>query len=285
VKNRRFGEFSNTQIERLEFIDFCLDFYGRVSRHDMTVCLQLATASCTRDLAMYRELAPGNMEMRHQDKSYYRTENFQPLFFSSPQKSLENLTRYSKQLFENTSLEGSNLMFNLDNSLAYPPVEIISVTNRAIVTRSVMRIDYQSLQLGKLHREIVPLVMFNGYRGWYVRAYDQDISRFCDFALTNIESAELLSKKIAVGDSLEDPKWNTQVTLNLSVHPSVLNKRAVELMYKMTGGSLILETNEVVAAHLLKRENVEFEGCYTCETPRLLRLQSEVDINLSFEEL
>lgn len=285
MKNISLEELPLTQIERLEFIEFCLDFYGRISRQELSLCLQLATASCTRDLALYRQLAPDNLEMRHQDKSYYRTDNFQRIFFHTPKKSLAHLTRYYPILSRNSRNNAINVDFNFDNSLRYPSVDVLAVVNRAIVSRHVLKTEYQSLRHGALKREIVPHALFNGYRGWYVRAYDLTMSQFLDYSLCNIQSVKLSTRETLETDFAEDTRWNSDVKVSLIPHPFVSNKRAVELMYKMTDGYLTFETNEVVAAHLLRRENVVIESGSSTETGRLLSLKSGITINLSLDEL
>lgn len=285
MKNNRPKEFSNSQIERLEFIEFCLDFYGRVSRQDLMLCFQLATASCTRDLALYRELAPDNLEMRHQDKAYYRTENFQSIFLATAKKSLANIARYGCCLSHGFQFSSSNLMFNLDISLEYPAAKTIAEVNRAIVGRRVINIEYQSLKLGRLSRDIAPQAIFNGYRGWYVRAYDYTSSCFCDFSLSTIRCIEIPLSAASLAETPRDNRWNTPVTFSLIPHPSVSNKIAVELMYQMTDGSLLIETNEVIASHILKRENVEILGSNSNDNNYLLSLKSEVEINLAVDEL
>lgn len=59
------------QRERLTYIDFCLEYFGQISRTELTEKFQTGLASCSRDLAMYRELAPGNAVLTHKKKNIY----------------------------------------------------------------------------------------------------------------------------------------------------------------------------------------------------------------------
>jgi hypothetical protein len=64
------------QRERLAFIDFCLQFVGQITRADLINHFRTGLASCSRDLTLYNELAPNNLELKHENKQYYRTSEF-----------------------------------------------------------------------------------------------------------------------------------------------------------------------------------------------------------------
>ncbi|MCS6127134.1 hypothetical protein G3485_08985 [Shewanella baltica] len=278
-------ELPLTQKDRLEFIDFSLEFYGRVSRQWLSKCLQLATASCTRDIALYRQIASENLEMRHQDKAFYRTDKFIALFVHTPQKSLANLARYSLQesTYSRTSQNTPKLMF--DNWLLYPDMEMTAAVNRAIVGHSVVEIEYECLKAGSMVTEIIPFAIFHGYCGWYVRAYDLSVSQFLDFSLSRMNSVAQSTRPVSMLDIPTDTMWNTIVELVLEPHPSVLNRRAIELMYGMSNGRLILVVNEVVAAHILKRENVVVRNNGVFQSGKLLSLKSALSFDPTLDEL
>ncbi|MFB2761844.1 WYL domain-containing protein [Shewanella xiamenensis] len=277
-------ELSLTQKDRLEFIDFSLEFYGRVSRQWLSKCLQLATASCTRDIALYRQIAFDNLEMRHKDKAFYRTDKFTALFIHTPQKSLANLARYSLQELTNSQVIRDTSQFMLHNWLLYPNMAVTAAVNRAIVSHSIVAIEYESLRAGSIGTEIVPISIFHGCCGWYVRAYDLSASQFLDFSLSRILSVAQSTRLVSMLDIPVDTMWNTIVELSLEPHPSVSNRRAIELMYGMSNGRLILAVNAVVAAHILKRENVVVSNNDALIPERLLSLQSELSFDLTLEE-
>ncbi|MFT6585307.1 MAG: hypothetical protein ACJAUY_001634 [Cognaticolwellia sp.] len=56
------------QRERLAFIDFCLQFVGQIARADLVNHFRTGLTSCSRDLTLYKELAPKNLNFRHEDK-------------------------------------------------------------------------------------------------------------------------------------------------------------------------------------------------------------------------
>ncbi len=59
---QRVESLSHTQRERLAYIDFRLYFMGEVGRPDLASRFGVAPAAATRDLALYREVAPQNIE-------------------------------------------------------------------------------------------------------------------------------------------------------------------------------------------------------------------------------
>ncbi|QXN25539.1 WYL domain-containing protein [Shewanella xiamenensis] len=285
MKTSSLDELPLTQKDRLEFIDFSLEFYGRVSRQWLSQCLQLATASCTRDIALYRQIASDNLEMRHQDKAFYRTDKFTALFVHSPQKSLANLARYSMQESTYSRTNQNTSKFLLDNWLLYPNMDVTAAVNRAIISHSVVEIQYECLKASSMVTEIVPFEIFHGYCGWYVRAYDFSVSQFLDFSLSRMNSVAQSTRPISMSDIPVDTMWNTIIELAFEPHPSVINRRAIELMYGMSNGSLILEVNAVIAAHILKRENVAFCNINVLPSKRLLSLKSELLFDPTLDEL
>ena len=53
------SDLSAAQRQRLAFIEFRLWFYGAVARKEVLERFEVATAAGTRDMALYKELAPG----------------------------------------------------------------------------------------------------------------------------------------------------------------------------------------------------------------------------------
>ena len=62
---------SYVQKQRLAYIDFLLMFRGYFSRSDLTMKFEMGMANATRDIALYKELAPKNMELENSTKQYF----------------------------------------------------------------------------------------------------------------------------------------------------------------------------------------------------------------------
>ena len=88
---QRVESLSHGQRERLAYIDFRLYFFGEIGRPDLSGRFGVAPAGATRDLALYREIAPQNIEFDGSNKIYRIGKNFAPLFDHAPQRVLSTL--------------------------------------------------------------------------------------------------------------------------------------------------------------------------------------------------
>jgi hypothetical protein len=64
----------------LAYIDFRLYFFGEIGRPDLIERFGVAPAGATRDLALYREIAPHNITFDGSNKIYRIGQAFSPLF-------------------------------------------------------------------------------------------------------------------------------------------------------------------------------------------------------------
>jgi hypothetical protein len=65
--------------QRLEFIEFRLFWEGRVNRSDIIEVFGVSVPQGSKDLALYQEHAPGNVEY-HKSAKRYATKGFEPRF-------------------------------------------------------------------------------------------------------------------------------------------------------------------------------------------------------------
>lgn len=61
------------------FIDFSLMFLGGIGRVEHAAKFDVASAVFTRDMALYRELAPENLVFSDKQKRYEVTSSFKPM--------------------------------------------------------------------------------------------------------------------------------------------------------------------------------------------------------------
>ncbi len=73
MDNKKLKGISFSQKQRLAFIDFLLMFKGSFVRSDLTSKFEMGMANATRDIALYRELAPKNSEFDNHEKHYFQT--------------------------------------------------------------------------------------------------------------------------------------------------------------------------------------------------------------------
>ena len=86
-------DLPKAQVDRLTFIDFKLYFLGEIRRADLLDRFQTGAAGATRDLAMYKEVAPENLEFEGSSKVYRPSKTFCPVFEHSIQRVLTALSQ------------------------------------------------------------------------------------------------------------------------------------------------------------------------------------------------
>lgn len=242
--------------ERLAFIDFSLQYFGHISRAELTERFKTGLAASTRDFSHYKELAPGNMSLRHQDKRYYREKEFEPIFNHDPDVILNQLC----QGFGNgisTLVEPGQACFDAVR-LIHPNPVIIAGLMRAITNRMVIKCGYVSVSSGETNRELVPHAIVNNGHRWHVRAFDRKHQQFRDFVCTRFTRVdELLEVSAPYEQQNQDEQWNTMVDLTLVPHPELQQTLAVEMDYSMTDGQLVLSVRSALASYVLRQWQVD----------------------------
>ncbi|CAM3543669.1 WYL domain-containing protein [Pseudoalteromonas maricaloris] len=244
------------QRERLAFIDFCLQFVGQIARADLINHFKTGLASCSRDLTLYKKLAPNNLELRHEDKQYYRTNEFRPIFTHNSEAVLISLCRGFGDGLSNGS-QPSNHCFDATR-LIHPDSNVIATLMRAINSKKAVRCDYVSLSSGESSREIVPHAIANNGQRWHVRAFDRKSKEFRDFVCTRLQNVSEIVQAVSDNQlAANDMSWNNILNVELSVHPSIKYKKAIELDYNMLEGVLRLEVREALLGYLMRQWNVD----------------------------
>ena len=254
--NNKINELNSPQRQRLAFIDFCLEYFGQISRNDLAEHFSVGVTSCSRDFAIYKQLAGSNLLLRHSDKLYIRSPEFQPLFTHSPNAVLSNLangfgdgisTRYS----------ANTVCFDAVH-LIHPKPRIIASIMRTIMGEQALQIIYHSLSSGSSERVIVPHAVVNTGHRWHIRAYDKKNHEFRDFVCTRLEDATQASKKPLKRENAQfDKSWNNIISLELVPHPKLNYRRAVEMDYGMSNGIKTIQIREALVGYLLRYWNVD----------------------------
>ena len=79
-RHKALSELSQAQRERLSHIDFRLMYLGVMQRSDLIQRFGMKEAAATRDIALYRKLAPDNLIYDTKERAYFYNEDFVPLF-------------------------------------------------------------------------------------------------------------------------------------------------------------------------------------------------------------
>jgi hypothetical protein len=207
------------QRERLIFIEFRLWFLGDIGRPDLMDRFGMAPAVATRDIALYKKLAPHNLDFDGSRKVYVPTGDFLPLFEHSAERVLSALTR---GFGEGLAVEqGSALLCEFPVRLNKPDLNVLATVTRAIHQGCGLDIKYYSLSSGPKRRTVIPFALVDSGLRWHTRAYDRLSGEFRDLVISRIEDPierpDLRPEKHELAD--QDAQWSRLVDLELIPHP------------------------------------------------------------------
>ncbi|MDE2341964.1 MAG: WYL domain-containing protein [Betaproteobacteria bacterium] len=248
---------SRAQAERLAYIDFRLYFLGELSRAALTERFGMASAGATRDIALYREIAPANICFDGSAKVYRPSMDFQPIFDHPLERAL---TALSQGFGEGVAHEQRPLVrCEFPVALNLPKLQILAPLTRAIHLRLPARIRYCSNTSGYSDRVIVPFALVDSGLRWHTRAFDRKSESFRDFVLTRIASIEVLhSDNVASAEQPEcDAQWFRMIDLELVPHPAHERPEAVKMDYGIESDVLRVPTRAATAGYMLRRWSVD----------------------------
>lgn len=249
-------DIGQPQQERLFHIDFKLRFLGTINRNDLVNRFGIKEAAATRDIALYKELAPNNITYDTKAKTYIGTEQFLPLFKYQGSQALSALCYGLGD--DHVASSGSLITTESPTQLNFPNLDVLAEITRAIHQKKALVIDYRSLSSGLTQREIVPFALVDNGLRWHVRAYDRKRARFTDFIINRIVFATLLSTKITKSETKEsDIQWNRIVEMHIVPHPKLQYPETIEVEYGMTNGMLKIFVRAAVAGYVLRHWNID----------------------------
>ncbi|NLZ12406.1 MAG: WYL domain-containing protein [Alcaligenaceae bacterium] len=255
----------HAQRDRLAYIELRLWFFGSVRRRDLAARYGVQTAAGTRDLKLYQNIAPANMQYDRRAKIYTVTDAFTPAFDFS---SARVLTWLSEGFGDNAPVgAGSGLSCSLPQRLTQPNLNTLAQVTRAISQRCPLKITYHSIQNGRSEREIVPFALLDTGLRWHVRAYDRKTAEFRDFVITRIETTQPIPESpLQEHEHPEhDIQWTRVVELELVSHPDQPRPEITCMDYGMVNGILRLQLRAATAGYTLRK------WCVDCSPDHSLR--------------
>lgn len=253
---------THNQRQRLSYLEFCLYFLGEVRRADMIARFDCAPAVVTRDIALYRQLAPANLELDPSSKAYQILPGFVPLFEHRLEQVMAALMQgepYSIEALSSPLLPG-----NYPALLNRPAMPILAAVSRAIRQQRCLRVRYHSASSGEQERVIAPHALVDSGLRLHVRAYDRLRGDFRDFVITRIKSFSLLNDRPEKHETpSEDVQWNRVLALELVAHPCQGPTEIVQMDYQMQGDHLTLSVRAALAGYILQRWNVDVSASHS----------------------
>ena len=257
---------NQSQRERLFHIDFKLYFLGSVNRTDLVSRFGIKEAAASRDLSLYKELAPKNIEYDTKAKTYIQREGFTPLFEYTGSQTLAALLHGFGDDFVGT--EKSIVACEAPTQLNYPNIQTLACITRAIRNCQVLNIQYRSLSSGLSEKEIVPFALIDNGLRWHVRAYDRARNRFADFVVNRIALPVLIEGEIPDSQTkAADNQWNRIVDLHIVPHPWLEHPETIAFEYGMENMMLQVQVRAATAGYLLRKWNVDCSAEHTIKAP------------------
>lgn len=255
MRPQRAESLSPGQRERLAYIDFRLYFMGDIGRPDLANRFGVAPAGATRDLALYREIAPQNIEFDGSNKIYRIGKTFSPIFEHAPHRVLSAL---ALGFGDGVNVESQSLPCEFPAALSSPQLNVLAPICRAIHAKRPVAIRYHSLSSGESERVIVPFALVDTGLRWHVRAFDRKSGEFRDFVVTRIEAPTLLDEEPQANERPDnDIQWTRIVELDFVPHPRLERPEIIKMDYGMTDGSIRMRVRAAAAGYMLLRWSVD----------------------------
>jgi predicted DNA-binding transcriptional regulator YafY len=277
--------------QRLEFIEFRLFWERVINRADIVEYFSVSVPQASKDLALYQERAPGNMEYDNRAKRYVAAEKF-TLRFLEPDPYV-----YLSQL--RSVAEGA--VSSRESWIAELPSADVALTPKRGVDIEILRkvldavreglsidIFYQSmnaLRPDPTWRRMTPHAFgHDGFR-WHVRAFCHLENKFKDFLLPRILNVRGKDKPGSTGD--QDWLWNNYFDVKIGPHPSLTEnqKKVVAKDYGFGLGDGVITVRYAMLFYVLKRlgllGDAERQSARTQHIVALNRKETEAALELA----
>ena len=257
MSNELLTDLTQPQRDRLAFVELRVRFIGEIRRQDLVSRFGIQSAAATRDLALYKELASGNIDYDPKGKSYVLGPDFHPVFDFPPDRVLSWLTQ-SFGDGEPVRLKAW-IASETPSRLTQPDLDVLASVTTAIHQECPLAIEYYSITSGRAEREIVPFALLDNGSRWHVRAFDRKSQEFRDFVITRIKNPVVMkgAKVQPHEQSNQDIQWTRIVELELVPHPDQPRPEITEMDYSMQGGVLRIKLRAATAGYILRQWNVD----------------------------
>lgn len=257
MSNELLTDLTQPQRDRLAFVELRVRFIGEIRRQDLVSRFGIQSAAATRDLALYKELASGNIDYDSKGKSYVLGPDFHPVFDFPPDRVLSWLTQ-SFGDGEPVRLKAW-ITSETPSRLTQPDLDVLASVTRAIHQECPLVIEYYSITSGRAEREIVPFALLDNGSRWHVRAFDRKSQEFRDFVITRIKNPVVMkgTKVQPHEQSNQDIQWTRIVELELVPHPDQPRPEITEMDYSMDSGVLRMKLRAATAGYILRQWSVD----------------------------
>lgn len=251
---KELAQAPRSQVERLAFIEARLYFLGELQRQDIAERFSIASVQASRDVSLYKQLAPKNLDYDYRTRTYQPSDNFKRIF----EISTENVLWWLKSGLGDGLPNAPGLPTESVNTLCIPDAAMLAQITRAIYRHKVLEIKYLSLSSGYKTRRISPHALVDNGKRWHVRAFDQENGRFSDFVINRIQFAHALGEDTTESErAVADDQWSQVIHLSLIPHPKIVHQAAIEADYRMNERRIEVSCRAAIVGYMLRRWGVD----------------------------
>lgn len=267
MSNEQLADLTQPQRDRLAFIELRVRFVGEIRRQDLVARFGIQSAAATRDLALYKELSPGNIDYDPKGKAYVLGPDFRPIFDFPPERVLSWLTQGFGD-GEPMRLKAW-VASESPSRLTHPDLDVLASVTRAIHLVCPLRVEYYSISSGCTEREVVPFALIDNGLRWHVRAFDRKSQEFRDFVITRIKNPVVLKGQPVAAHEMSDQdiQWTRIVELELVPHPDQPRPEIAEMDYGMAGGMVKMKLRAATAGYILRKWSVDCSADHSLRGP------------------
>jgi hypothetical protein len=267
MPNEQLADLTQPQRDRLAFVELRVHYIGEIRRQDLVSRFGIQSAAATRDLALYKDLAPGNIDYDASAKSYVLGKNFKPVFSFPPERVLSWLTQGFGD-GEPMKIKAW-VSSEIPSRLTHPDLGVLASVTRAIHQECPLSIEYHSISSGRTEREIVPFALLDNGLRWHVRAFDRKTKEFRDFVITRIQRPMVLKGQPVASHetSDQDIQWTRIVELELVPHPDQPRPEITKMDYGMQEGVLRMKLRAATAGYILRKLSVDCSPDHSLHGP------------------
>ncbi len=251
--------------QRLQFIEVMAYYTGMISRSMLAKAYGISDPAATKDLKLYNDLAPDNLEYNPSLFSFVPTESFDEVFANlSPQTVLP---MFAQNLLSVDNPSGDTPIYGISVEALplpsrLPDKAVLAQIIRAIKNGTQLKAVYHSLspreEQQPQSRIIEPHALINTGLRWHVRAYNHDSYDFRDFVLSRFSEAQQLTTASESSQGYDD-EWTETIKLELQPHPGLSEKqrKSLDYDYNMQDGVIELPVRRALVGYLLQQLKVD----------------------------
>ena len=256
--------------QRLQFIEVMAYYTGMISRSMLAKAYGISDPAATKDIKLYNDLAPDNLEYNPSLFSFVPTSSFDEVFADLSPQSV--LPMFAQNLLTIDNPSGDEPIYgisveHLPLPSRLPDKSVLAEIIRAMKSGTQLDVTYHSLSQrhdSNNNRIIEPHALINTGLRWHVRAYNHDTYDFRDFVLSRFTSAQQLVEPAESNQNYDDG-WTESVTIKLEAHPGLDEKQRASLNYdyKMHDGKIEIEVRGALVGYVLQQLKVDTTADYS----------------------